>query len=120
MDQIASRNCASVVFQSSTLRSPPVHQPDSGACPVIQRSNRHCAIIILTQSVFRELPHLVMLNPIEPPWYVTRMPGGVTGKTREGLPMSIYNPLSISQGILKNRRAGKIYLNDAQKRLLDG
>ena len=27
--------------------------------------------------------------PIEPPWYVTRMPGGVTGKAREGLPMSI-------------------------------
>jgi len=27
-----------------------------------------------------------MLNSIEPPWYVTRMPGGVTGKTREGLP----------------------------------
>ena len=30
-----------------------------------------------------------MHNPIEPPWYVTRMPGGVTGKAREGLPMSI-------------------------------
>ena len=32
---------------------------------------------------------LPMHNPIEPPWYVTRMPGGVTGKAREGLPMSI-------------------------------
>ena len=30
-----------------------------------------------------------MHNSIEPPWYVTRMPGGVTGKAREGLPMSI-------------------------------
>ena len=30
-----------------------------------------------------------MLNSIEPPWYVTRMPGGVTGKACEGLPMSI-------------------------------
>ena len=30
-----------------------------------------------------------MLNPIEPPWYVTRMPGGVTGTARESLPMSI-------------------------------
>jgi hypothetical protein len=30
-----------------------------------------------------------MLKSIEPPWYVTRMPGGVTGKAREGLPMSI-------------------------------
>jgi hypothetical protein len=32
-----------------------------------------------------------MLNSIEPPWYATRMPGGVTGKVREGLPMSIFN-----------------------------
>jgi len=32
-----------------------------------------------------------MLNSIEPPWYVTRMPGGVTGKVREDLPMSIYD-----------------------------
>jgi RNA-directed DNA polymerase len=32
---------------------------------------------------------LQTLNSIEPPWYVTRMPGGVTGKVREGLPMSI-------------------------------
>ena len=31
-----------------------------------------------------------MLNPIEPPWYVTRMPGGVTGTARKGLPMSIF------------------------------
>jgi len=30
-----------------------------------------------------------MLNSIEPPWYATRMPGGVTGKVREGLPMSM-------------------------------
>jgi hypothetical protein len=32
-----------------------------------------------------------MLNPIEPPWYVTRMPGGVTGTARKGLPMSIFD-----------------------------
>jgi len=32
---------------------------------------------------------LCLLNPIDPPWYVIRMPGGVTGKGREGLPMSI-------------------------------
>jgi hypothetical protein len=56
----------------------------------IQRSNKHCAITISTQSVFRELPNHVTLNPIEPPWYVTRIPGGVKGKTREGLPMSIF------------------------------
>ena len=38
-----------------------------------------------------------MLNSIEPPWYVTRMPGGVTGKACEGLPMSIF--------IVKSERA---------------
>ncbi len=28
----------------------------------------------------------------EPPWYVIRTPGGVTGTAREGLPMSISPP----------------------------
>lgn len=37
-----------------------------------------------------------MLNPIEPPWYVTRMPGGVTGTARKGLPMSILQLKSYS------------------------
>ena len=39
-----------------------------------------------------------MLNPIEPPWYVTRMPGGVTGTARESLPMSI-NVLGEKRGL---------------------
>ncbi len=29
-----------------------------------------------------------MLNPIEPPWYVTRMPGGVRGAEPQGSPLS--------------------------------
>ena len=44
---------------------------------------------ISTRSDFRDSLCLPVHNPIEPPWYVTRMPGGVTGKAREGLPMSI-------------------------------
>jgi hypothetical protein len=39
--------------------------------------------------VYPDLQHLRRLNSIEPPWYVTRMPGGVTGTAREGQPMSI-------------------------------
>jgi hypothetical protein len=29
-----------------------------------------------------------VLNPIEPPWYVTRMPGGVRGAEPQGSPLS--------------------------------
>ena len=61
----------------------------SGACPATPSSSKPCATAISIRSVFRDSVCLPMLNSIEPPWYVTRMPGGVTGKAREGLPMSI-------------------------------
>ena len=32
-------------------------------------------------------------NPIEPPWYVTRMPGGVGGVAPRGVPLSRYEAL---------------------------
>ena len=31
---------------------------------------------------------LSKLNPVEPPWYVTRMPGGVGGVVPRGVPLS--------------------------------
>ena len=31
---------------------------------------------------------LTKLNPVEPPWYVTRMPGGVGGEAPRGVPLS--------------------------------
>jgi hypothetical protein len=31
---------------------------------------------------------LSKLNPVEPPWYVTRMPGGVGGVAPRGVPLS--------------------------------
>ena len=40
--------------QVPTQRSLPVHRRDSGACQVIRRSNKHCAIAISTRSVFPE------------------------------------------------------------------
>ena len=42
-----------------------------------------------TRPDFPDCSLLLPLNSSEPPWYVTRMPGGVTGKAREGLRMSI-------------------------------
>ena len=43
----------------------------------------------LIRSAFPESPILRTHNSSEPPRYGTRMPGGVTGNAREGLPMSI-------------------------------
>ena len=90
--ETASKNCADVAYPSSELRSLPVHQRASGECQVTRRSNKRCAITISTRSVYPDSLFLPKHNPIEPPWYVTRMPGGVTGKAREGLPMSINDP----------------------------
>jgi hypothetical protein len=36
---------------------------------------------------------LPKLNPVEPPWYVTRMPGGVGGAAPQGVPLSRSLPL---------------------------
>ena len=41
--------------------------------------NRPCAITTSTHSVFPDSTSPPKLNPVEPPWYATRMPGGVGG-----------------------------------------
>ena len=87
--ETASRNYAVAAFLSSERRWLPVLQPDSGECQAIRRFSKPFATTISIRSVYPELLYLQRLNSIEPPWYVTRMPGGVTGKAREGLPMSI-------------------------------
>jgi hypothetical protein len=38
-----------------------------------------CATITSTPSVFPDSMSPPKFNPVEPPWYVTRMPGGVGG-----------------------------------------
>ncbi|WP_371349386.1 group II intron maturase-specific domain-containing protein [Ancylobacter sp. IITR112] len=75
----ASRSCAVVAYQNSGPRLPPVRRRGSGACQDIRRSNRPCAISTSTRSVFPDSMSLSKRNPVEPPWYVTRMPGGVGG-----------------------------------------
>src|SRR6266478_2096951 len=58
---------------------PPVRRRGSGKCPDTRRSNRPCATTISTPSVSPDSMSLPKPNPVEPPWYVTRMPGGVGG-----------------------------------------
>jgi len=58
-----------------------------------------------------------VLNPVEPPWYVTRMPGGVTGTAREGLPMSIKGTyLETAQAVvmLADRRSQLVQGNESE------
>ena len=52
-------------------------------------SNRPCATTTSTRSVSLDFMFLTKLNLVEPPWYVTRMPGGVRGGDREEPPYSI-------------------------------
>lgn len=75
----ASRSCAVVAYQNSGPRLPPVRRRGSGACQDIRRSNMPCAISTSTRSVFSDSMSLSKRNPVEPPWYVTRMPDGVGG-----------------------------------------
>src|SRR6516225_6172597 len=84
----ASMNCAIVAYRSSMRRSPPVRRPVSGACPDIRRSNRPCATTISTHSVSPDSMSRSRLNPVEPPWYATRTPGGVGGVAPRGVPLS--------------------------------
>jgi hypothetical protein len=55
---------------------------------------------------------LLKLNPVEPPWYVTRMPGGVGGVAPRGV------PLSRSSAHLCRRRTWWLSTESAPKRSL--
>jgi hypothetical protein len=57
----------------------PVHQRASGACQGTRRSKRPCATTTLIHSASPDSTFRSRLNPVEPPWYETRMPGGVGG-----------------------------------------
>src|SRR5271165_5877461 len=76
---IASRNCAVAAYQSSEQRLPPVRRRDSGACQDTRQSKRPYATTTSIQSVSPDSMFRARLNPVEPPWYATRTPGGVGG-----------------------------------------
>src|SRR5437763_13932181 len=69
-------------------RLPLVHRRGSGACQDTRRSNKPCATTISIHSVSPDCMSLFKLNPIEPPRYVTRMPGAVGGAAPQGVPLS--------------------------------
>jgi group II intron reverse transcriptase/maturase len=55
------------------------------------RSNKPCVTTISTRSVSPDCLSPPKLNPVEPPWYVTHMPGGVGGVggvAPRGVPLS--------------------------------
>ncbi len=73
----ASKNCAVAAYRSSMPRSPPVRRRGTGACQDTRRSKWPYATTFSTLSACPDSMSLPKHNPIEPPWYVTRMPGGV-------------------------------------------
>jgi hypothetical protein len=97
MGTTASMNCAVVAYRRSMQRSPPVRPPGSGICRGIRRSNRPCATTTSTHSVFPDSMSLFQLNPVEPPRYATRMPGGVGGVAPRGVPLSLRQPSPLTR-----------------------
>ena len=57
----------------------PVHRLVSGACQGTRRSKQPCATTTSIHLVSPDSMFRPRLNPIEPPRYATRMPGGVGG-----------------------------------------
>jgi hypothetical protein len=53
-----------------------------------EKSEELQATTISTHSVSPVFMSLSQHNPVEPPWYVTRLPGGVGGVAPRGVPLS--------------------------------
>ena len=60
----------------------------SGVCKGIRRSTRPCATATSIRSASLDFMFPSLHNSVEPPWYVTRMPGGVGGAAPRGVPLS--------------------------------
>ena len=87
MGTTASTNCAAVACHSSEQRLRPVQRPASGVCQHTRRSKRPCATTTLIHLASPDSTFRTRLNPVEPPWYETRMPGGVGGAAPNGAPL---------------------------------
>ena len=66
----------------------PEQEVVDGACPDIRRSSKSYATPISSRSVFPKSERPPKPNSVEPPWYGTRMPGGVGGVASRGVPLS--------------------------------
>jgi hypothetical protein len=62
------------------------------ACQDTRRFNEHCATTTSTHSASPDSMCLSKPNPIEPPWYETRMPGGGGGVAPRGVPYPNHRP----------------------------
>ena len=65
------------------------HRRGTGGWRATQRSGKRYAMPIVMRWDCRDSRLLRSRNTTEPPWYATRIPGGVTGTAYEGLPISI-------------------------------
>ena len=77
------------------------------ACPDTRRSSKPYATTISSRSVFPESMRPPKPNSVEPPWYGTRMPGGVGGVAPQGVPLSrsIHMRVTLSRtGVLRAHR----------------
>jgi hypothetical protein len=81
----ASRNCTAVEYRSSEQRSPgsPTGFPRMSGHPAVQEAlrNHYFDSLVLPDSMSQH-----RLNPVEPPWYATRIFGGVGGAAPCGAP----------------------------------
>ena len=94
MGTTVSTNCAAVACHSSGQRLRPVHRRASGVCQGTRRYKRPCATTTLIHSASPDSTFRTRLNPVEPPWYETRVPGGVGGAAPNGAPNPDLRPNS--------------------------
>ena len=107
----------SQLSKSLPQRSQLVHQLGSGACPDIRRSNRPYATSFSSRSLFPESMRPPKPNSVEPPWYGTRMPGGVGGVASRGVPLSRSYVDSCHSRTPQGGRACQAYFRAMTKRL---
>jgi hypothetical protein len=113
MGTTASTNCAAVACHSSEQRLRPVHRPASGVCQDTRRSKRPCATTTLIHLASPDSTFRTRLNPVEPPWYETRMPGGVGGAALKGVLLS--RPAAATNTYPKDVRFGSEFARTARR-----
>jgi hypothetical protein len=83
------------------------HQAASGVCQDTRRSKRPSATTTLIHLASPDSTFRPRLNPVEPPWYETRMPGGVGGAAPKAPPIPIIHPSQTLGRALQMTRDGR-------------
>lgn len=113
-----SANCIGAGSPSLGRLSPQDHPQGLGGWHATPRSTKPCAMPLLTHSGYPDSHLLRRRHACELSWYVTRMPSGVTGTAREGLPMSIQGVKSVHPFSPQAMGAGPQRASSARSRSL--